>query len=86
MSYDAIYQAAFEDELAKIAGIPRWGIADRSIRAAKEYLDKEVSRNKDEAFRKSKLFRKWNKAKMKELRALKKYWRKRSVSTEIMGM
>ena len=75
--YDKIYQAAFEDELEKIAGIPRFGLMKRVYNFGNNIFNKEHRTNEAKQFRKTKLYKHWNRKRKKELRLLKKHWRKR---------
>jgi hemoglobin-like flavoprotein len=71
--YDKIYQAAFEDELKKIAGIPRVGIAKRTVKLLKDHIKGVDTTENNKLFEKSPEFKNMQKMQRKELKQIEKY-------------
>jgi len=73
---ERIYQTAFEDELEKIAGVPRYGLGSRVFSTIKERFDRKKQQVQDFQIRKSRAFKKWTRKRRKQLRMAAKNWRK----------
>jgi len=73
---DEIYQYSFNSELEKLAGIPRFGIAKKTLEFVQGVLNKEKMQQEDSIFKKTKLFKQLRKHHKKELKSLKKHWRR----------
>lgn len=73
---ETIYQAAFNDELEKIAGVPRFGITKRVLEFTGHLVDKERQKTEDKRFKKTRVFKKWSRQRKKDLSLIRKNWRK----------
>lgn len=76
MNTEEIYNAAFEDELEKISGIPRVGLGKRMYSLVTSKFNTKNDKVQDVQFTKTKVYKQWTKERRKELRVIKKHWRK----------